>query len=56
MSGEKLVSQCLMVLGTFLQNIPQYVAVPPNSEAGRIISCFPAVPYYQYNIMLLSDK
>jgi hypothetical protein len=31
---------------TFLKIIPQYVEVPPNLEAKRIISYFSAVIYY----------
>lgn len=33
-------------------NIPQYIAVPPNNEAKRIISYFSAVLLYQTNPLL----
>jgi hypothetical protein len=38
------------------QSIPQYVEVPPNIEAKRIISYFSAVLSYQSNPLLLNDE
>ena len=43
-------------LATFLQSIPQYVEVPLNIEAKRIVSYFSAVPSYESNPMLLKDE
>jgi len=42
-------------LSTSFQSIPQYVEVPLNIEAKRIISYFSAVLSYRSNLLLLKD-
>src|SRR4030042_6913410 len=45
----------MLTLPGFPQSIPQYIEVPPNIEAKRIISYFYAVLSYSSNPLLLKD-